>query len=451
MPLTPHFNPGSVRDRLDRLVPATGPVLIGYSGGGDSHALMLIASDWARQRNRTLEALIVDHGLRAESRAEAEQALAAANKAQCLARILTCPPYQGQGTGLQDWARTHRYRAFGKHALETGATALLLAHTADDQAETVWMRLLAGAGWRGLAAMGEDDAFPGDTAPADLRVLRPLLDTRRQALRDWLAQKGERWVEDNSNADRRFTRVRIRQSLGHLEASGFSPSSLRTLAASCRALGKAIDEESARVFEDTVRVTDWGVACLKPDALVRQADPVLRRLLEAAITTVTGAPGPHRAQGLEALLAGLKSGRSATGAGVVLHQTVGTAWLIRDPGAVLGRAGEAGFPPLNVEPNQPAFWDRRFQISTDRPVSVCAWDQLPESVDRTGIDLSAIPPLARRTLPVAHDGGTVLAIPGVVSGTGVTMTHCGDVAVRRSLFSGRAPAWFDDGLQVKAG
>lgn len=412
---------------------------------------MLIASGWARDRGRRLEAVIVDHGLRPESRAEAEQAIAAAKKAGCPARILTCPPYRGRGTGLQDWARKHRYRAFGQAALETGAAALLLAHTADDQAETVWMRLLAGAGWRGLGAMSEDDAFPGDSGPDALRVLRPLLSIRRQVLRDWLTLQGERWIEDPSNRDRRFTRIRVRQTLARLESSGFVPGRLPVLAEKCRSLGDAVETEAARVFDKAVRLTAWGGARLETAKLVSLSGPVARRVLDAAVTLVTGDPGPHRRQGMDALVKGLVSGSAATGAGTVLTAGRQGRVLVRDPGAVLGRAGEAGLPPLEVGQGESAVWDRRFQISTAMTVSVCAWDQLPGSVDRSGIELSDIPFLARRTLPVAHAGGIVLAIPGVVSGKGVSMTHCGAVTLRRSLFAGQAPAWFDDGLQAEAG
>lgn len=449
MPLTPDFDPGAVRDHLDALAPEAGPLLLGYSGGGDSHALLLIASQWARERGRSLEAVVVDHGLRAGSADEARRAEAAARAAGCAARIFTCPPYRGRG-GLQAWARQHRYLIFAEAARDTGAPALLLAHTADDQAETVWMRLIAGAGYRGLAAMSLDDPFPVAT-DRGLRILRPLLESRRENLRNWLRAQGADWIEDPSNTDRRYTRVRTRQTLARLEAAGLSTSGLTRLSRSCADLNTTVVAAAAHLFARAAPFQHWGGARLDRAGFAAAPEDVGKRALEAACRAVSGAP--VAARGLDALWRGLRTERPASGTGTLLIDWKGAAWLVRDPGSVLGRHGEEPLESIRIAGARTALWDGRFRIAApaDRDVQVAAWDQLPDTVDRTGIDLAAIPPLARATLPVVHAGGTVLAIPGVTGSPGVTVTHEAPALARRSLFAGRAPAWFYGGMQRRGG
>ncbi len=163
----------------------------------------------------------VDHGLRAESAGEA------AHVAQlCAARGIahhTLALAMQPGPAVQERARDERYAALDQWCRDNGLAALVTAHHADDQAETIVMRMNRGAGLRGLAGMRALARVPGGSLP----LLRPLLGWRRAALASVLQGAGLRAVDDPSNRDARFERVRVRAGLvdaSWLDPAGFAAS-----------------------------------------------------------------------------------------------------------------------------------------------------------------------------------------------------------------------------------
>lgn len=188
---------------------STGRIAIALSGGGDSTALACIAHDILAERGEAdrLIAITVDHGLRAESAREAERAGAFCARLG-IDHTLTHWRDDKPTGALQAAAREARYRLLGDAAETAGARIVLTGHTLDDQAETVAMRRERGAG-RGLSGI----------APATLHArrtwfVRPLLATGRAELRAHLAARGQGWIDDPSNEDPRFERVRMRRRLG---------------------------------------------------------------------------------------------------------------------------------------------------------------------------------------------------------------------------------------------
>lgn len=181
------------------------PFVAMLSGGGDSVALLLALSELAPPAG--LRALHVNYGLRgAESEGDAQFCRELCRR---LGVDLTVADAGSPQTGnLQDWARELRYSAAERIAEQAGEdAAIVTAHTADDQAETVLYRLFASPGRRALTGM---PARRG-------RIVRPLLGIRRSELREWLSSKGEAWREDASNDDQRFARVRARKLLADAE------------------------------------------------------------------------------------------------------------------------------------------------------------------------------------------------------------------------------------------
>jgi tRNA(Ile)-lysidine synthase len=183
----------------------TRPVLaVGVSGGRDSLSLAILAREWVVARAGRVLGLIVDHALRPESAAEA------AATSQLLARhgiaseILL---WSGSkpGSGLQAAARAARYRLLFDACRRHAIVHLLVAHHADDQAETVAMRMARGSGPDGLAGMA------GLVERRDGRLLRPLLPVPRARLTATLLERAIPWIDDPSNADPRFERARLRR------------------------------------------------------------------------------------------------------------------------------------------------------------------------------------------------------------------------------------------------
>ncbi|MDQ6847936.1 MAG: tRNA lysidine(34) synthetase TilS [Candidatus Dormibacteraeota bacterium] len=177
-------------------------VVVACSGGPDSTMLLDALARLAPPRGLALHVAHVDHRLRMDSGAEAEVVGAAAAERQLpfAALSVDVPP---RGSSLQDRARDARHAALRELADHVGATAIALAHTADDQAETVLMRALSGATPRSLAAMAERNG----------RLARPLLRVWRTDVAAYCAALALPTVDDPSNDDRRFLRARVRHEL----------------------------------------------------------------------------------------------------------------------------------------------------------------------------------------------------------------------------------------------
>jgi tRNA(Ile)-lysidine synthase len=177
-------------------------VVVACSGGPDSTAMLDALARLAPPRRLVLHVAHVDHGLRTGSESEAA-IVAAASAVRSLQFTALAVDVASRGSSLQDRARDARRAALTDLARSIGATSIALAHTADDQAETVLMRALAGATPRALAAMAERNGL----------VARPLLHLWRQDVAAYCAALGLTTVEDPSNVDPRFLRSRVRHEL----------------------------------------------------------------------------------------------------------------------------------------------------------------------------------------------------------------------------------------------
>lgn len=306
---------------LDRLfadaagegLPAGATIALAVSGGADSMAMLLLAA--AALPGRIIAAT-VDHGLRADAADEA--ALVAALCAQLgVPHATLAPPAPITGSSVQKGAREARYAALAAWVEASGADALLTAHHADDQAETLLMRLNRASGVAGLSGI-RPWRFAGDHP-----VLRPLLAWRRGDLRAIVSAAGVRWVEDPSNTDPRHDRTRFRELLAHQPL--LDPAAL---ARSAAYLGEA--EAALDALAGTLRAERWspGKGLLHADGLPREMQ---RRLTRAAIAQVRSAngiasPAFTEAANIEALLDALAAGKAATQAGVLVSPGRGGRW-----------------------------------------------------------------------------------------------------------------------------
>ena len=270
------------------------------SGGSDSLALLLLAHEAFPGR---VEVAVVDHGLRRESALEAE-AVAAICAQRDIAHAILRPAVAAAGN-LQANARAARYAALGEWAAERGLAAIVTAHHADDQAETLLMRLSRGAGLRGLAGMRGIARVPGH---AGLPLLRPLLGWRKTELEAVVAEAGLSPACDPSNADHRFERVRVRAALA--STAWLDPV---TLSASAAHLGEA----DAALDWATLR--EWN-ECVTADgaALVYRAQApraVRLRVIERVLAAL-GREGTPRGAEIARLDDALNAHRIATLGGV---------------------------------------------------------------------------------------------------------------------------------------
>lgn len=247
---------------------------LGCSAGGDSAALVELAADAARERGWSLFVLHLDHAARPESADEAEFVRARCDALGLELVVERAPDLAGASEAAM---RAARHDFFRRAVAATGAAAVVLAHQADDRAETFLMRLMAGAGPTGLSGIRAFDRVGG------LALARPLLGIRREALRTWLRARGVEWREDPSNADETRDRAWVRSRLIPLLAS--------------RA-GDAVVERIARaseLIEEETNALDAAAATLLAGLTDAGDAPALGRL-DAADAVWRAAPEPLRAR-----------------------------------------------------------------------------------------------------------------------------------------------------------
>ncbi len=189
----------------DSLPELQGTLLAGVSGGADSMALCRCLLILRERGQLTFSVIHVNHALRGRASDEDEhfvREFCRNHDIPCIVCHLTPPPHPGEG-----WAREARYEAFRKTMRETCADALVLAHHRDDQAETVLMHLMRGAGLDGLCGMRPESMVEG------MKILRPLLQVSGGELREALRDDGQSWREDATNAEDTYLRNRVRHQL----------------------------------------------------------------------------------------------------------------------------------------------------------------------------------------------------------------------------------------------
>lgn len=375
-------------------------LLIAVSGGSDSMALMRLAARLSENGDAAVSVATVDHGLRAASRIEAAGVGSAARHLGLDHAILA---WTGEkpDAGLQAAARRARYILLVRHAHEIGAEAIMTAHTLDDQAETVAMRQERGSGPRGLSAMGEDVLIAAGASPP-LRLLRPLLGVRRQALRDFLAASGANYIDDPSNDDPRFERVRVRRRLSAGAADGDPQRALIETARRMRAAAARREAAENERFNALGGVFDcWGGASLAGAPCAHEAGLITR--LVAAVGG--GDYPPNEDQAAKAIASAL-GGRAATLGGVLLAPQNGKLLLRREPAAVFGREGVGPLIDIDLAPGASILWDRRFLIA-NRFGDVAVLSPL-DAADAAGLGLDE----ASIAAPVLRVAGDIVAIPG---------------------------------------
>jgi tRNA(Ile)-lysidine synthase len=278
---------------------------VAVSGGPDSLALLLLAR---AAYPGAVEAATVDHGLRPESAGEAAYVSALCDKLGLPHAVLK--PSRPIGGNLQSGARRVRYALLEAWRSEQGLDWMLTAHHADDQAETLLMRLNRGSGVAGLCGIR---AVNG-------RVVRPLLDWRRAELAQIVADAGLEAVADPSNADERFDRARLRRQMA--DAGWIDAPSLTRSARALADAEEALDWAADRLFAERAS-GDAAEMRLEPAEMPRE---LLRRLLLRALRAINSEAAP-RGEELSRLLATLEQGGAATLAGVKAEG--GEAWRFR--------------------------------------------------------------------------------------------------------------------------
>ena len=411
-------------DELDRLFGCvfkdrtTHRAALAVSGGSDSTALMVLFADWLGARRLAASdctVLTVDHGLRPAANWEARAV--AAHAQQCGFRHVVLV-WQGPKpvSGIQAAARAERYRLMIDYCQTHDLDVLLTAHTADDQAETLLMRLARGSGLIGLSAMlGVRETAATNAGRPPLKVVRPLLATTKSRLRATLAHRGSEWIDDPSNQDLAYERVRLRAAQPTLHALGLTPDSLalsaRRLQRANTALERSVAEFSAPAAGNVV-VVPCGYFLVDRAALQAAADEIVIRVLARAVVAAGGSAQPIALAKLEEIAADLVSSVKTpawTLARAKISATGQRVLIEREPGRV-------ALPRLALAAGETGIWDRRFQVAAaagfGAPVEVHALGaEGLGQLRKLMVDAPRGPAGALRSVPAFWSGETLLAAP----------------------------------------
>lgn len=315
---------------------------VAVSGGSDSTALLCLARDWAEAAGARIVAATVDHGLRPEAAEEAEAVGRFCAGIGIEHAVLCWRGWDGAGN-VQAEARRARYRLLAEWGRREGLEAVLLGHTMDDQAETTLMRLGRSAGVDGLAAMAGRFERDGQV------FARPLLGQRRAALRDVLRARGVAWIDDPSNEDARFDRVRVRRALDDLAAIGVDARALTTVSANMADVRAALDWQVAQIAEGAVRI-EAGDVLVDLEVFASVPFELRRRLLLEALFFVAGGDYAPRREAMGRMLGQIAEGQGGTLAGCVVTVRGKVLRVMREYAAVAD------------EVTQSRLWDGRWQV-----------------------------------------------------------------------------------------
>ncbi|WP_297803077.1 tRNA lysidine(34) synthetase TilS [uncultured Brevundimonas sp.] len=348
------------------------PIAVGLSGGSDSHALLRLACMWAAKHGRRILALTVDHRLNPKSADWTRQAAAMARDAGADWQGLAWENASG-GTAIQERARMARHALLAEAARQAGASILMLGHTADDVAENELMRAQGTSVGR-LRPMSPSPVWPQGRG---VTLFRPLLNERRQVLRDWLTAQGQDWIDDPANQDSRYARVRARQQI----AGKIAPPTL----------------QKSVVFADPGERADAGVFHFDRGELAASAHGV-----SVALLCASGHDVPPRSDRLGTLMAALGDGEDRTMilSGTRIEMTGGRVLMFREA----GEQKRARLGATVLENGHSMVWDNRFEVTAreDGWEILAGAGNLSKLSDDDRKSLSAMPPAARLSWPVLH-------------------------------------------------
>lgn len=393
-------------------ISARSDVAIAVSGGPDSMALLHLADRWRRKRLAARQpapdyaVFTVDHGLRAEAASECRFVIEAARNMGYAAEVLS---WKGERpkTRVQEWAREIRYQllAMACHTRRIGV--LMTAHHLDDQAETFVMRLARGSGVDGLAAMARESRRYG------LRLFRPLLDIPKRDLLAELDAGGIRYVEDPSNEDPRYERVRLRQHEAELKRLGLSAEMIGLSAARLRRARCALEEIRDNFLANNAVISAFGSARVDQLALSDAPGDIAIRVLARLLHICGGsreAPGMARLETLsEHLRADFDTSRTLAGCRIIAK---GDDWLI------VREAGRISDLDKKLIPGDCVFWDNRYVICLDHgaPQDIFAGPLGRDEDTARKIEaapVKTVPKEALASLLAFRRKGAVIAVPAL--------------------------------------
>jgi len=327
---------------------------VAVSGGPDSMALMVMLMAWRSivgENAPEISVLSVDHGLRPESADEVAFVARMAREYGLNHQAFSWDGSKSEGN-ISSQSRTARYELMCDWCEQHQISHLLVAHTLDDQAETVLLRLARGSGVDGLSAMATSRTWNTTL------IYRPLLGVKRSRLLELLEEVNCAYVSDPSNHDLKYDRVRFRQAMEILEPLGITAQGLAETASRQAHARQALDVMTVQAIAQSVMLNDAGFCILSPQKLEPFPYEIKRRVLGRLLRTITGRDYVPEQSSLDLLLSwlSLREKPNRTLGGCYLMSRQQDIWLMRE-------TGRDELPEVLLHPGQRVLWDNRFEVS----------------------------------------------------------------------------------------
>lgn len=379
----PSFGDDELADLFEPLK-ALRSLAVAVSGGVDSMALMLMLVAWREligENAPELSVLSVDHGLRREAAEEVEFVARISRQYGLAHKAFRWSGANSDGN-IQANARNARYDLMCERCAQQQISHLLVAHTLDDQAETVLLRLARGSGVDGLAAMATSRTWNTTV------IYRPLLSVERARLLRLVEDVKCPYVSDPSNHDLKYDRVRFRQALALLEPLGVGAHGLVETAGRLAQAREALDTMSVQAIGQAVEVFAAGYCILDPQQLEQYPYEIKRRVLGRLLRAVAGRAYVPAHSSLAQLLDWIqvRDRSTRTLGGCLLMSRQKKIWIMRE-------TGRTALPEVLLHPGQSLVWDGRIKVS------LSASAENPLVVKALGVDnFARIKPLLKTNL-----------------------------------------------------
>ena len=327
---------------------------VAVSGGVDSITLAHLA--WHSHPHDKLIFLTVDHRLRDTSTQETKNVADLIRQWGGTCEILTWNTAAG-GAGIQERARLARYGLLRDAALKNKCDTVLLGHHADDQAETFWMRLADGSGLSGLGGMQAKRVHDGVT------WLRPMLAASRADIAAYAQEHELPVIDDPSNKNDSFLRVRLRGFADHLKAEGLDATRLSRTMNKLRSADDALVELAAQFTQQHLRQHAGGALYMPHAPFAALPLDLRRRVLQSALYAMTPRDYPPAYDAAVSLAERLAHSDASTAnlGGCMLTVSRGAIWVMREPAAAVTLV-------LDGDVSDTVVWDHRFAVSGLAPL-----------------------------------------------------------------------------------
>lgn len=395
--MNPDLNPLKIFKEID----TDNTILVAVSGGSDSIALLLLASAWAGHVGANLQVVTIDHGLRPEAAAEAAF-VSGVSEGLNLPHLTIAWEGLKPESGISNASRTARYQLLEEFALDIGAKTILVGHTANDQAETILMRNARGE--EGQQDRGLSGIAPLMILPQRTKLVRPLLGFSRNTLRCYLKEMSQSWIEDPSNLDETYERVRIRNRLKDNESCIFNICYLATLAGRLR---KVVSDEAASILAENLKISQGPLYSFPKQAFENKPEPVKKLILQVLIAIAGGAEYYVSSHSISKLFESETTSRMTLGR-CVIEKSENNFKFYRE---------KRNLPSIMIGPGDRVLWDGRFIVDNNSASSyfcgAMSFEQLQEVEQVKGGKLNIKPRAVLGSTPYLCGDGDDIILPFV--------------------------------------